>query len=122
MANENFGCAVFAIAAIILAISTLGVFNKQEGFGEVTGDYLEDCLDNESKVLEFDGKYYDFNIQMNEGCFTIEDAIGRSVPIGVEEFEEFYQAVKLARIYAKALAKYAHVVDLVNDAETLVCD
>ena len=38
MANENFGCAVFAIAAIILAISTLGVFNKQEGFGEVTGD------------------------------------------------------------------------------------
>ena len=91
-------------------------------FGEVTGEYLDECLDNESKLFELDGRYYDYNIQMNEDCFTIEDAIGRSVPIGVEEFEEFYQAVKLARIYAKALTKHARVVDLVNDVETLVCD
>lgn len=34
--NENkLGCTVFAIAAILLAISTLNIFNKRENFGEV---------------------------------------------------------------------------------------
>lgn len=90
-------------------------------FGEVTGEYLDSCLDDGSKMFENDGKYYDFAINLSEDTFTVYDAIGRVLPIGVHEFEEFYQAVKLARIYAKALSKRAHIVDLVNDDETLVC-
>lgn len=35
MANEKMGCAIFAIAAVILALSTFNIFNKQENFTEV---------------------------------------------------------------------------------------
>lgn len=35
MANEKVGCAIFVIAAVLLAISTLSVFNQQENFTEI---------------------------------------------------------------------------------------
>jgi len=35
MANEKLGCAVFAIAAVLLAISTFNVFQEQENFTDV---------------------------------------------------------------------------------------
>jgi hypothetical protein len=35
MANEKLGCAVFAVAAVLLAVSTLNVFQQQEKFTEV---------------------------------------------------------------------------------------
>ena len=90
-------------------------------FGEVTGKYLESVLNTGSKVLEHDGQYFDFGIEMTEETFKVYDTIGRAIPIGVEKFEEFYQAVKLARNYARALCKRAHIVDLVEDDEVLVC-
>ncbi len=36
MSNNNFGPTVFAIAAVLLTMSAVSVFNKQENFGEVT--------------------------------------------------------------------------------------
>ena len=35
MSNDKLGCTIFAIAAVILAISTFNVFDKQEKFSEV---------------------------------------------------------------------------------------
>jgi hypothetical protein len=35
MANEKLGCAIFAVAAVLLAISTMNVFQQQENFTEV---------------------------------------------------------------------------------------
>jgi hypothetical protein len=35
MPGEKLGCMVFAIAAVVLAMSTLNVFNNKEGFGAV---------------------------------------------------------------------------------------
>lgn len=35
MANEKLGCAIFAVAAVLLAISTMNVFKQQENFSEV---------------------------------------------------------------------------------------
>jgi len=37
MASDNFGTMVFSISAIILAMSTLSIFNNQENFGAVQG-------------------------------------------------------------------------------------
>ena len=37
MASDNFGTMVFSIAAIILAMSTLNIFNQQENFGAIAG-------------------------------------------------------------------------------------
>lgn len=98
-------------------------------FGEVTGEYLQDSLDSGSRLFEHEGKYYDYGLSMTDYHFTVYDTVGRSVPIGIDEFEEFYRAVKLARNYANAIVKYTnavdkrdHVIDLVNSDETLVCD
>lgn len=92
-------------------------------FGEVTGEYLNSCLDNESKMFEMNGRYYDYCIEMNPECFVIHDTIGRKVPIDITQFEELYRAAKIAKNYSKALSKYMHVSDLVSDSETLVvCD
>ena len=90
-------------------------------FGEVTGEYLNDVLDNDEKVLEHNGTFYDFGIEMQEETFKFFDAIGRYIPVGVEEIEEMYQAVKLARNYAKALVKRQNIVSLIEDNEVLVC-
>ena len=46
MANEKLGCAVFAIAAILLAISTLNVFQQQENFTEVTQPFRRPTASN----------------------------------------------------------------------------
>jgi len=92
-------------------------------FGEVTGEYLESCLELGSPLFRVENKYFDFSVDMCSSHFSISDTLGRYVPIGVEEFEEFYQAVKLARGYAKAMAKAQYVSDLVDSDETLfVCD
>ena len=88
-------------------------------FGEVSGECLNICIEDGAHLFEHEGRYYDFSIDMSEDCFRICDTIGRMVPIGVHEFEDFYQAVKFARIYAKALNKRAHVIDLVEDDETI---
>lgn len=92
-------------------------------FGEVTGEYLESCLVSGSNLFEVENKYFDFSIDTCSSHFSVRDTLGRCVPIGVEEFEEFYQAVKLARGYAKAMAKAQYVSDLVDSDETLyACD
>lgn len=92
-------------------------------FGEVTGEYLDNCIATGSNMFEKDGKYFDFNLEMDVDTFTLSDTMGRILPIGVGEFEELYQAVKIAKNYAKALVRYQNVSDLVSDDETLVlCD
>lgn len=88
-------------------------------FGEVSGEYLESCLDDGSKMFECDGKYFDYCLEMNEECFVISDAIGRHMPIGVPEFKSAFKAMKIASNYARAINKYQGAVELVNDDEIL---
>lgn len=92
-------------------------------FGEVTGEYLKHCIDNDSEMFELNGRYYDYSLEMQEEYFHLVDTIGRSVPIDVTQVEELFYAVKLAKNYAKALTKHMYVPDLVSSDETLVvCD
>ena len=88
-------------------------------FGEVTGDYLKSCLEDDSKLFENHGKYFDFVLEIKDDTFTIRDTLGRYVPIGAGEFEGLYRAVKTARKAAKAIANYEEVSDLIADTHTI---
>lgn len=92
-------------------------------FGEVTGDYLKETLDNESPILVCDGQYFDFGVNISEETVNIFDALGRHIPIGIDEFDSMLKALKVARPYVKALLKAETINSIMEDGETLViCD
>ena len=78
MQSDNFGPVAFSLAAIILAMSTLNIFNQQENFGAVDGSNPADVNTvqryssgpNLSSAVDME-KYQD-NIIMNVGT-SVED-------------------------------------------------
>jgi hypothetical protein len=69
MPNDNLGCTIFAIAAVILAISTFNVFDKQEKFTEV-----EDAI-----VRNSSGPSFQATVKLEEFQNSVKMDIGTSV-------------------------------------------
>jgi len=67
MANEKMGCAIFAIAAVILAMSTMNIFNK-ENFSEVENpNVIPRYSAGPSLAATMDLENYQDRIVMNSG-------------------------------------------------------
>uniref|UniRef100_A0A6C0B0X2 Uncharacterized protein n=1 Tax=viral metagenome TaxID=1070528 RepID=A0A6C0B0X2_9ZZZZ len=75
MANEKLGCAVFAIAAVLLAISTFNVFQQQENFTEVaapTQNVIPRYTASNSLMTAQNLENYQNQLVMNVGT-SVED-------------------------------------------------
>ena len=71
MSSDNLGCTIFAIAAVILAISTFNVFDKQEKFTEVE--------ENKAIVRNSPGPSFQANVKLEEFQNRIVMNTGTSV-------------------------------------------
>jgi hypothetical protein len=67
MANEKLGCAVFAIAAVLLAMSTLNIFEQKENFSEVTQNVIPRYTGAPSISAAKDMENYQDQFVMNAG-------------------------------------------------------
>jgi len=73
MANNNLGCSIFAISAIILAISTLALFkNQQEKFTEIAESVTPTFTPGNSLVNTQALENYQDTIRMNIGTSTAQ--------------------------------------------------
>jgi len=72
MANEKLGCAVFAIAAVLLAMSTLNIFEEKEKFSEVTQNVIPRYTGASSLSAAQDMENFQDQVVMNVGT-SVED-------------------------------------------------
>jgi hypothetical protein len=72
-ANDNvLGCTIFAITAIILAMSTMNIFNKQENFSEIAQNTVQRYTGGPSLSSTSDLENYQDSLVMNIGT-SVED-------------------------------------------------
>ena len=73
--NDNTACAIFAISAIILAMSTMNIFNRQENFGaveDVNSNVSSRYTSGPSLAAANDLETYQDSVIMNIGT-SVED-------------------------------------------------